>query len=141
MTAERISPLKARTEDRSDPRQLSAFEYLMRGFRRNGGPSLTIVGRIAHDGSGHTAQFSVDVEDGIIRAVAFKVSMCATLIAYCEFVAEGITGATLSQAAALTPDQVIAPLKGIPPHKHDCARLATTALHAAVETALYGGQE
>ena len=121
--------------------QLSAIDYLLRGFRRNGGPLLAIVGRVAHDGHGRTAQFSVEVEDGVLKAVSFKVSTCATLIAYCEFVAEGITGATLSQAAALTPEQVIAPLKGIPPHKHDCARFAITALRTAVEIALNGGQK
>jgi NifU-like protein involved in Fe-S cluster formation len=141
MSAERTSHLKAKTEDHGDTRQLSAFEYLMRGFRRNGGPLLAIVGRVAHDGDGRTAQFSVEVEDGVIKAVSFAVSTCATLIAYCEFVAEGVTGATLSRAVALTPEQVIAPLKGIPPHKYDCARLATTALRGAVEIALNGGQK
>jgi NifU-like protein involved in Fe-S cluster formation len=141
MTAERISHLKAKTEDHRDTHQLSAFEYLMRGFRRNQGPLLATVGRVAHDGDGRTAQFSVEIEDGAIKAVSFKVSTCATLIAYCEFAAEGITGATLSQALALTAEQVIAPLKGIPPHKYDCARLATTALRGAVEIALNGGQK
>lgn len=126
-------------QDHSDSRQLSAFDHLIRGFRRNGGPLLAIVGRVAHDGDGRTAQFSVEVEDGVLKAVSFNVSTCATLIAYCEFVAEGVTGGTLPQAVALTPEQVIAPLKGIPPHKHNCARLAIGALHAAVKKALNGG--
>jgi len=141
LTTERTSHLKAKIEDHGDTRQLSAFECLMRGFRRNGGPLLAIVGRVAHDGDGRTAQFSIEVEGGVIKAVSFNVSTCATLIAYCEFVSEDITGATLSQAVALTPEQVIAPLKGIPPHKYDCARLATTALRGAVKIALKGGQK
>jgi NifU-like protein involved in Fe-S cluster formation len=141
MTAECTSHSQAKTEDHRDTGQLSAFEYLMRGFRRNGGPLLAIVGRVAHDEDGRTAQFSVEVEDGVIKAVSFNVSTCATLIAYCECAAEGITGATLSQAVVLIPEQVIVALKGIPPHKYDCARLATTALRAAVEIALNGGQK
>lgn len=139
MTTEHTNQLIARIQDHGDGRQVSAFDHLIRGFRRNGGPLLAIVGRVARDGDGRTAQFSVEVEDGVLKAVSFNVSTCATLIAYCDFVAEGITGATLSQAVALTPEQVIAPLNGIPPHKHDCARLAVSALHAAVETARNGG--
>jgi NifU-like protein involved in Fe-S cluster formation len=141
VTIKRISHPKEENEDRRTTRESSAFDHFMRGFRRNGGPLLTIVGRIAHDEDGRTAQFSVEVEGDVLKAVSFNVTTCATLIAYCEFVAEGVTGATLSQAASLTPQQVIAPLKGVPPHKHDCARLAVSALHAAVETALDGGQK
>src|SRR5271167_903828 len=141
VTVERTSHLTARTGDHCATRRPSAFDHLMRGFRRNGGPLLAIVGRVARDGDGRTAQFSFELEDDVLKAVSFKVSTCATLIAYCEFVAECITGATLSQAVALTPEQVIAPLKGIPPHKHDCARFAITALRTAVEIALNGGQK
>lgn len=139
MTTEHTNQLTAGIQGHGDGRQVSAFDHLIRGFRRNGGPLLAVVGRVAHDGDGRTAQFSVEVEDGVLTAVSFNVSTCATLIAYCEFVAEGVTGATLSQAVALTPEQVIAPLKGIPPHKHDCARLAISALHAAVKKAQNGG--
>jgi len=139
VTTEHTNYLPAGIQDHGDSRQVSAFDHLIRGFRRNGGPLLAVVGRVAHDGDGRTAQFSLEVEEDVLKAVSFNVSACATLIAYCEFVAEGITGATLSQAVALTPEQVIAPLKGIPPHKHDCARLAISALHAAVRKALNGG--
>jgi NifU-like protein involved in Fe-S cluster formation len=141
LTAERTSQQKARAEDHRATRRPSAFDHLVRGFRRNGSPLLAIVGRVARDRDGRTAQFSFEVEDDVLKAVSFKVSACATLIAYCEFVAECITGATLSRAGALTPEQVIASLKGIPPHKHDCARLAVSALHSAVEIAQYGGQK
>lgn len=122
-------------------REVSAFDHFVRGLRRNGGPLLTIVGRIAHDQDGRTAQFSVEVEEDVLKEVSFNVTTCATLIAYCEFVAEGVTGATLSQAASLTAEQVITPLKGVPPHKHNCAELAVSALHAAVKAALEGGQK
>ena len=139
MTTEHTNHFTAEIQDHGDGRQASALDHLIRGFRRNGGPLLAVVGEVASDGDGRTAQFSVEVEDGVLKAVSFNVSTCATLIAYCEFVAEGMTGATLSQAVALSPEQVIAPLKGIPPHKHDCARLALGALHAAVKKALNGG--
>ena len=139
MTTDHTNMSTAGTPDPGDGRRVSAFDHLIRGFRRNGGPLLAVVGEVASDGDGRTAQFSVEVEDGVLKAVSFNVSTCATLIAYCEFVAEGMTGATLSQAVALIPEQVIAPLKGIPPHKHDCARLAISALHAAVKKALNGG--
>jgi NifU-like protein involved in Fe-S cluster formation len=139
VTTEHTNLSTAGIRDHGDGHRVSAFDHLIRGFRRNGGPLLAVVGRVVHDGDGRNAQFSVEVEDGVLTAVSFNVSTCATLIAYSEFVAEGMTGATLSQAVALTPEQVIAPLKGIPPHKHDCARLAVSALHAAVKKALNGG--
>lgn len=141
MTVKHTSHPKEENEDHRATRELAAFDHLVRGLRRNGGPLLSIVGRIAHDQDGRIAQFSVEVEDDVLKAVSFNATTCATLIAYCEFVAECVTGAALSQAVSLTPEQIIALLKGVPPHKHHCAWLAVRALRAAIQTALDGGQK
>ncbi|MGA7462968.1 MAG: iron-sulfur cluster assembly scaffold protein [Candidatus Korobacteraceae bacterium] len=124
-------------EDR-DPRQTAAIEYLIRGFRRNHTPSLPVVGRAAHDGAGHTVLFSIDVRQGVLNAVSFSASSCPTLIAYSEYVAEHVIGTKLVDAMALTPKDVIASLKGIPPYKCDRARLAVTGLRLVVKAALNG---
>jgi nitrogen fixation NifU-like protein len=141
VTVKRTSHPKEENEDHRATYESSAFDHFARGLRRNGGPLLSFVGRIAHDQDGRIAQFSVEVEDDVLKAVSFSATTCATLIAYCEFVAERVTGATLSQAVFLTPEQVIAPLKGVPPHKHHCAWLAVSALRAAIQTVLDGGQK
>jgi NifU-like protein involved in Fe-S cluster formation len=85
------------------------------------------------------AQFSVQLDDGVIESVSFKASFCVTLIAYCELLAEWATGATLRRASGIRPADLAVALTCVPPDKRDCAMLAKAALSSAIQTTLEGG--
>jgi NifU-like protein involved in Fe-S cluster formation len=110
-------------------------ELFERGFRRNRAAPLPIEGAPCSDAEGNTARFSLDVLDGNIRTVGFHVSSCATLIAYCEYLAETVPGFRLEIANALTSSQLVESVPGVPAFKHNRAVLAIAAFRAALAAA------
>ncbi len=110
----------------------SVSELFERGFRRLREAPLSIEGAIHGDHAGNFVRFSLDVADGRIASVGFQSSSCATLIAYCELIAESVPGSRCDIARALTPQEIIETLPGVPPYKHDRAVLAVAALRAAL---------
>src|SRR4051794_24043459 len=83
--------------------RLTVSELFERGFRRNRAAPLPIEGAAVIDADGNTARFSVDVTGKTIVAVSFRASSCATLVAYCEYLAEVLPGFRLDIATAFTP--------------------------------------
>jgi NifU-like protein involved in Fe-S cluster formation len=110
-------------------------ELIERGFRRNRDAPLPIEGGACADADGNTARFSVEVADGRIVAAGFRASSCATLIAYCEFIAEVAPGFRLEIARGLTAANLVEGLPGVPALKHERAVLAVAAFRAAVAAA------
>jgi NifU-like protein involved in Fe-S cluster formation len=110
-------------------------ELFERGFRRNRAAPLPIEGVQCSDAEGNSARFSLDILDGNISDVGFHVSSCATLIAYCEYLAETVPGFRLEIANALTPSQLVESVPGVPAFKHNRAVLAIAAFRAALATA------
>jgi NifU-like protein involved in Fe-S cluster formation len=109
-------------------------ELFERGFRRRRAAPLPIEGAARTDVAGNFARFSLAVADGRIAAVGFRCASCATLIAYCELIAETVPGRTVEMARALTAQEAIATLPGIPSCKQDRAVLAVAAFRAALES-------
>jgi len=118
---------------------VSILDYIERGLVRNRSEPLPVIGDVLRDSHGRMAQFSVQLDDGVIESVSFKASFCVTLIAYCELLAEWATGATLRRAAGIRPADLAVALTCVPPDKRDCAMLAKAALSSAIQTTLEGG--
>jgi NifU-like protein involved in Fe-S cluster formation len=112
--------------------RLTVSELFERGFRRRRAAPLPIEGAACTDAAGNFARFSLAVSDGRIGTAGFRCSSCATLIALCELIAETVPGFTPEIARALTAQELIATLPGVPAYKHDRAVLAVAAFRAAL---------
>jgi NifU-like protein involved in Fe-S cluster formation len=115
--------------------RLTVSELFERGYRRSRAAALSIEGERHTDANGNTARFSLDPMDGRIIGVGFRATTCATLIAYCEFLAEAVPGFHLEIAKELTAAQLVASVPGVPPLKHNRAVLAIAAFRAALAAA------
>jgi NifU-like protein involved in Fe-S cluster formation len=116
--------------------RLTISELFERGYRRNHAAPLSIEGARHADADGNTACFSLDTAGGKITGVGFRATTCATLIAYCEYIAEVVPGFRLEIAAALTAAQLVASVPGVPALKQHRAVLAITAFRASLAAAL-----
>ncbi|MEA2905830.1 MAG: hypothetical protein QOI12_3217 [Alphaproteobacteria bacterium] len=115
--------------------RLTVSELFERGYRRNRAAPLPIEGPTCADAHGNTARFSLDVADGRITGVGFRASHCATLIAYCEFIAETIPGFQPDIAIEMTATGLVAGVPGVPALKRERAVLAVAAMRAALAAA------
>ncbi|MPZ36721.1 MAG: hypothetical protein GEU95_01440 [Rhizobiales bacterium] len=112
--------------------RMTVAELFERGFRRSREPLRAIVGATCTSAEDNTAAFSLDIVDGRISAVGFHASCCATLIAYCEYIAEVAPGFELAIARELTAANLVASVPGVPAPKRDRAVLAIAAFRAAL---------
>jgi NifU-like protein involved in Fe-S cluster formation len=110
-------------------------ELFERGFRRNRAAPLPIEGEQLTDAEGNAARFSIDVADSKIARLGFRATSCATLIAYCEFIAESVPGFGIEIARELTAANLVEALPGVPALKRERAMLAIAAFRAALTTA------
>src|SRR5690349_14371947 len=115
--------------------RLTISELFERGFRRNRTAPLPIEGAAFTDSDGNTARFSVDLKGETISSVSFRASSCATLIAYCEYLAEVTPGFDLDIATAFTATSLVEALPGVPALKRARAVLAIAAFRAAMAQA------
>jgi NifU-like protein involved in Fe-S cluster formation len=115
--------------------RLTVAELFERGFRRNRAAPLAIAGETCTGAENNTAAFSLDVTDGKIAAVGFHASCCATLIAYCEYLAAIAPGFRLSIAHELTAANLADAVPGVPALKRGRAVLAIAAFRSALAAA------
>ena len=114
--------------------RLSVTELFERGYRRSRETPRAIEGESCIGAEGNEASFSLDIDtpDGKIAAISFRASCCATLIAYCEFIAGIAPGFRLEIARGLTAANLVEAVPGVPPLKRDRALLAIAAFRAAL---------
>jgi nitrogen fixation NifU-like protein len=74
----------------------------------------------------------ISVEAGRVADIKFKSFGCPGAIATSSMVTQLARGRTLQEAAALTDDDVIEALGGIPENKKHCSLLGINALHTAI---------
>ena len=74
----------------------------------------------------------IRVEEGRIADIKFKSFGCPGAIATSSMVTHLARGRNLDQALALTDDDVIEALGGIPENKKHCSLLGINALHTAI---------
>jgi NifU-like protein involved in Fe-S cluster formation len=115
--------------------RLTVSELFERGLRRNRAAPLPVQGALCTDAEGQTAALSLDILEDRIAAISFRASTCATLIAYCELVAQTMTGLRIESALSLTAQSLADSLPGIPPLKRDRIVLAVAAYRAALMAA------
>jgi hypothetical protein len=108
-------------------------DYIDRGMRRARATTPPVCAAECRDEEGRFARFGVQTDGGVITAIGFRASPCATLVAYCELAAERASGRPLAAAirSLLPPDLALA-LPAVPVAKHDRARLAARALTIAI---------
>ena len=116
------------------PRQ-SVTELFERGYRRNYAAPLSIRGAACTDAEGNRAEFSLELSAGRIAAIGFHTTTCATLIAYCELIAETVPGFTIGIAREFSAADLVAALAGVPEQKRARAALAIEAFRAALDAA------
>src|SRR5262245_16508496 len=97
--------------------RLSVSELFERGYRRLRETACAIKGNVCSDAEGNSARFSIDFADGRIQRVGFRSTSCATLIAYCELIAEIVPTFSREIADGLTAKQIVNALPGVPPYK------------------------
>jgi NifU-like protein involved in Fe-S cluster formation len=112
--------------------RLSVNELFERGFRRNRQTPLAIQGEECAGADDNRARFSFAIIDGRIESASFRASCCATLIAYCEYLAEIAPGFSLTIARELTAQNLADAVPGVPALKRDRAVLAIAAFRSAV---------
>ena len=75
----------------------------------------------------------LDVQDGVIKDIKFKTYGCAAAIASSSMLTTMAIGKTLAEAKAITNDDVVKSLGGLPEAKIHCSVLAADALRKAIE--------
>jgi NifU-like protein involved in Fe-S cluster formation len=112
--------------------RLTVAELFERGFQRNREAPRAIAGASCTGAEDNTVSFSLDVSDGRITGVGFRASCCATLIAYCEYIAAIVPGFQLEIACEMTAANLVDSVPGVPALKRDRAVLAIAAFRAAL---------
>jgi NifU-like protein involved in Fe-S cluster formation len=116
-------------------RRRTVSDCFDRGLRRNRAEPFSIVGEKIADANGLAAQFSLNIENGVIEAVRFNVTSCVALVAYAEVLAEEAGKLSLSSALAIAPRTLVETLEGVPLFRRDRANLAVAALRSAISNA------
>lgn len=93
------------------------------------------VSEVAHDGDGcfDKVKMQLRVTDGRIEEVKYLARACSGTIAALSATVEVATGKLISEARALTTDDLIHSLNGIPPKKQHSVDLAIEALRTALD--------
>lgn len=69
----------------------------------------------------------------IIKDIKFETLGCAAAIAVSSAFTDMIKGKTVARSLAITKDQIVKSLGGLPPVKVHCSMLAVEGLHQAIE--------
>lgn len=81
---------------------------------------------------GDMMQISLQIEDDVIKDAKFKTFGCGSAIASSSVATDMIIGMTIDEALALTNEQIVAELGGLPAVKLHCSVLADHAIKSAI---------
>jgi len=82
---------------------------------------------------GDMMKIYIKVEDGRIADIRFKTFGCGAAVASSSMATEMVKGKTIEEALAITKEDIVQALGGLPEPKIHCSVLATDALHKAIE--------
>ena len=91
------------------------------------------VGEVGNAKCGDIMKMYLKIKDGKIDDVKFETFGCASAIASSSMATELIKGKTIDEALAVTNQQVVDELDGLPAHKLHCSVLAEEAVKSAIE--------
>ncbi len=104
---------------------------------RNAGdlPDATSIAEETNPVCGDRLRLSLRIRDGRIEAARFLAYGCPPTLACGSALAEMIEGMSIDEAAALTKDQIVKAVGGLPSRKQHAAALAIETLRQAIKTA------
>ena len=91
------------------------------------------VGQVGNAKCGDIMKMYLKIKDNVIQDVKFETFGCGSAIASSSIATEMIKGRTLEDALALTNQEVVDALGGLPAHKLHCSVLAEEAVKSAVK--------
>ncbi len=91
------------------------------------------VGELGSPVCGDMMKVYIKVADDRIADIKFRTFGCGAAIASSSIATELVKGKTLDEALALSKDDVVRALGGLPDAKVHCSVLATDALQKAIE--------
>jgi len=95
------------------------------------------VGEVGNLRCGDVMKISIKVENKggkeLIKDIKFKTFGCVAAIATSSILTEIVKGKTIKQAKAMTKDDIVKELGGLPNIKVHCSLLAIDALKAAIK--------
>ncbi len=94
----------------------------------------TVVAEFKNDVCGDHVKLSLRIEGGRIAAARTKTFGCAAAIACSSAMTELLLGRSVAEAAALTDDDVVRRLGGLPEHKLKCSLTAREVVRLALSS-------
>ena len=91
------------------------------------------IGAVGNPNCGDMMKLYLKIESGRIVDCRYKTFGCAAAIATSSIASEMIIGKSLDEAAALTAQEIVDALGGLPERKILCSTLAPDAIKAALE--------
>lgn len=91
------------------------------------------IGEVGNAKCGDIMKMYLKIDDDRITDVSFETFGCGSAIASSSVATELIKGKSVSEALALTNEEVVEALGGLPAHKIHCSVLAKEAIEAAVK--------
>ena len=96
-------------------------------------PDADGIGEVGNAKCGDIMKMYLKIKDSRIEDVKFETFGCGSAIASSSIATEMIKGRTLEDALALTNQEVVDALGGLPAHKLHCSVLAEEAVKSAVK--------
>lgn len=96
-------------------------------------PDADGVGELGSPVCGDMMKIYIKVEDGRIVDIKFRTFGCGAAIASSSIATELVKSKTIEEALALTKDEIVKALGGLPEAKIHCSVLATDALQKAID--------
>ena len=93
------------------------------------------LGTDSNPSCGDFTRITVRVADGRVAEARFKTFGCTAAIASASIVTTLAQGRTLDEAGAISAQDVLRALGGLPPEKEGCALMAAGALRSAIAAA------
>ncbi len=93
-------------------------------------PGATVSVEVSNPACGDILQLAARIEGGRIAEARFLSRGCVTSMACASFLAETLEGKSISEARAITAEQISTALGGLPPATYHGSQLARDALDA-----------
>lgn len=98
-------------------------------------------GKAGDPACGDSLNIYIKVADNLIEDISFLVYGCPASVATSSMTTELAKGKTLTEASAITEDDIINALGGLPESKKHCSNLGVKALRSAIENYLVSAGE
>jgi nitrogen fixation NifU-like protein len=92
------------------------------------------VGQEGNPVCGDVMKIYLKIEGDVIKDVKFETLGCAAAIAVSSDLTDMVKGKTLDEALAITKDDIVNDLGGLPPVKVHCSMLGVDALQQAIRS-------